>query len=339
MSDIFKVSDSKINLYRKCHKAYYYRYKMKITRKYKDPNLVRGILLHSCLEAYASGSSWRTMHRLLSQEYYRTRRNDSPEDIPKTVKNILNNYFAYYEETDYSKEKCIGAEYDFECELIDGINLVGKIDEIRRTRDGKTVLMDHKNYTDFKQREDYIYNQQSYLYFKALQDCLNKKPYKFVFNLIRAKDPSEPQFLKSGEVSHKKLDTTPYAVIRWLHRNGLDEDDYPDLVAMGDYKKFFQRIEVPFNKSIYETIINDTIKTAVEMRDRTYFDHNIGYNCKFCEYRRLCQAELLGMDPRVLIRDDFMDQSQKEREDEKEKRIFRRAKREAKKYKSKWSAK
>lgn len=338
MSELFKVSQSKIDLYRKCHYAYYWRYVKGISKLAQSPYLERGIMFHACLESYAETGNWKRTWKALSREYYsRATQSELNEcDVASMVHNLLENYFQCYSETDYEKNSHVESERYFETEIADNIVLKGTIDEVRRdTKTGKLSLMDHKTYSDFnKKREELVYNQQAYLYFHGAEAHYGEKPKEFIWNIIRAKVPSNPKLLKNGKVSKASIDTTPFAVVQWLHENKLNPDDYQDLIEKGDYDKYFSRIHVPYNKFISKQILKDTISTAKEMRNRQFknkrFDRNLGYGCRMCDYSKICHAELLGLNPQLVITSDYIDSDKKEELDEKRAEAYKKAQRKAK---------
>jgi hypothetical protein len=52
-------SQSKIKLWRKCHKAYDYRYRQGLNRRTAPSALARGVTLHEMLDATVQGTDWR----------------------------------------------------------------------------------------------------------------------------------------------------------------------------------------------------------------------------------------------------------------------------------------
>ena len=46
MGEILKISNSKISTWRKCHRAYHYKYNLKLRPKKKGAALRRGSIIH-----------------------------------------------------------------------------------------------------------------------------------------------------------------------------------------------------------------------------------------------------------------------------------------------------
>lgn len=323
------VSVSRIQQYRKCHQAHYYKYVLKLTRKLKGSALQRGSALHECLEYYYQGKSWKKSWLQFKEEFFKTH---FPEeiaelgDIPQLVYNLMENYVECYEDEEL---EYIETELEFNVPLVkeENINIIGFIDFL--ARDSRGILIGetktHKNFPDYDVR---LFNTQSALYAWVIKDQLklfpNERVDRILWNYIRAKDPSTPRILKDGNISRAKLDSTPFTVKKFLKENGLKDKDYQELIDAQSFDNYFRRDIVSINKNVVATILEDTRETAKQiLHNPLVKDKNINkMNCNYCDYKNLCQAQLCDPDADIdfMIKADFEIRERKEEDNGKGKK-------------------
>lgn len=305
MSEILKVSNSKITTWRRCHRAYFYKYVMKLRPKKKAVALSRGSIIHECLETYDSGKSWRKPLNRFSEEFYKnTFKEEIVEigDIPRMVEELMENYQEYYEDDGL---EYLGSEVHFELPLMKGVVIEGYLDAIVQDDTG-VWAKETKTYSKNPDYDFLLLNTQSALYTWATQQ-LGYNPKGTLWDIIRAKEPTKPQILKDGKVSRKALDSTPYTVIKFLREQGLDPKDYQDLINKVSFENYLRRHKVRINPKVVEGIMQDFKSTSQEILDRgeDLQDRNLGKNCAWCEYKSLCQAELMDLDTQFIIKKQY----------------------------------
>lgn len=304
--ETLKLSNSKVTTWRKCHRAYYYKYGLKLRPKKKGIALRRGSIIHECIEAYDSGRSWRKPYRNFAKQFYEeTFKEEIVEmgDIPRMVEELMENYQALYENDGLTY---LGNELHFELPLMPGVVIEGYLDALVEDEKGAIWPKETKTY---KRNPDYdflLLNTQSALYTWAVTE-MGYSPKGTLWDIIRAKEPGRPQFLKDGKVSKRGIDSTPYTVKKALREMGQNPEDYEDLLAKVSYEDYFRRYPVRVNPTVVKGIMDDFKSTAREIMksgDKLH-DRNLGKGCAWCDYKPLCQADLMGLDTEFIQKKQF----------------------------------
>lgn len=304
--ETLKLSNSKVTTWRKCHRAYYYKYGLKLRPKKKGIALRRGSIIHECIEAYDSGRSWRKPYRNFAKQFYEeTFKEEIVEmgDIPRMVEELMENYQALYENDGLTY---LGNELHFELPLMPGVVIEGYLDALVEDEKGAIWPKETKTY---KRNPDYdflLLNTQSALYTWAVTE-MGYSPKGTLWDIIRAKEPGRPQFLKDGKVSKRGIDSTPYTVKKALMEMGQNPEDYEDLLAKVSYEDYFRRYPVRVNPTVVKGIMDDFKSTAREIMrsgDKLH-DRNLGKGCAWCDYKPLCQADLMGLDTEFIQKKQF----------------------------------
>lgn len=306
MADILKISNSKISTWRKCHMAYHYKYHDHLRPKKKGIALRRGSIIHECIEAYDSGRSWRKPYKAFAEQFYReTFKEEIVEfgDIPRMVEELMENYQALYENDGLIY---LGNELHFELPLMPGVVIEGYLDALVEDEKGAVWPKETKTY---KRNPDYdflLLNTQSALYTWAVTE-MGYSPKGTLWDIIRAKEPSRPQILASGQISKRGIDSTPYTVKKALLEMGKDPGDYKELLAKVSYDDYFRRYPVRVNHTVVKGIMNDFKSTAKEILryGDKLCDRNLGKGCSWCDYKPLCQADLMGLDTDFIRKKQF----------------------------------
>lgn len=306
MAETLKLSNSKVTTWRKCHRAYYYKYGLKLRPKKKGIALRRGSIIHECIEAYDSGRSWRKPYRNFAKQFYEeTFKEEIVEmgDIPRMVEELMENYQALYENDGLTY---LGNELHFELPLMPGVVIEGYLDALVEDEKGAIWPKETKTY---KRNPDYdflLLNTQSALYTWAVTE-MGYSPKGTLWDIIRAKEPGRPQLLRDGKVSKRGIDSTPYTVKKALREMGQNPEDYEDLLAKVSYEDYFRRYPVRVNPTVVKGIMDDFKSTAREIMksgDKLH-DRNLGKGCAWCDYKPLCQADLMGLDTEFIQKKQF----------------------------------
>lgn len=286
--------------------AYYYKYGLKLRPKKKGIALRRGSIIHECIEAYDSGRSWRKPYRNFAKQFYEeTFKEEIVEmgDIPRMVEELMENYQALYENDGLIY---LGNELHFELPLMPGVVIEGYLDALVEDEKGAIWPKETKTY---KRNPDYdflLLNTQSALYTWAVTE-MGYSPKGTLWDIIRAKEPGRPQLLKDGKVSKRGIDSTPYTVKKALREMGQNPEDYEDLLAKVSYEDYFRRYPVRVNPTVVNGIMDDFKSTAREIMKfgGKLRDRNLGKGCAWCDYKPLCQADLMGLDTEFIQKKQF----------------------------------
>lgn len=301
-----KVSNSKISTWRKCHMAYHLKYNLKLRPKKKGVALARGSIIHSCIEAYDSGRSWRKPFVKFQKEFYKsTFQEEILEfgDIPRMVEELMENYQYGYENDGLIY---LGNEVHFELPLMPGVVIEGYLDAIVEDPQGSVWPKETKTYKKSPDYDFLLLNTQSGLYTWACLE-MGYKPKGTLWDIIKAKEPSPLKILKSGKVSKADIDSTPYTLSKGLKAMGLNPEDYEDLLGKVSFEDFFRRHQVRVNPTVVKGIMEDFKSTSQEILKcgKTLKDRNLGKGCSWCDYKPLCQAELMGLDTDFIIKKQY----------------------------------
>jgi len=127
MSEGFKVSQSKVKTYRRCHQAYHYRYVEKLRKKGKSRPLQFGTMIHEALERHFNGDDPMAYFEELRNDVAAMKlfaqERDEYGDILEDTQDIIADYLEYWDSDNLRpvRKARRGAEHTFEIELFPGI--------------------------------------------------------------------------------------------------------------------------------------------------------------------------------------------------------------------------
>ncbi len=301
----FKVSHSKVKTWRRCRKAYDYRYVQKLRPRRKGRPLVFGSIVHEMIEAHANGDSPQdvlTKYRKDVKKLFSAER-DEYLQIVTDAELLMVGYFRKYEK---DKLKFIAikrklAEHEFSVPLTDGIILEGKVDALARKPDKTVWMVEHKSHKEVPGEDVRLRDLQTVIYETVLvEHGFVERIDGILWDYIRSKPPTIPRLLKDGSMSQAAIDTTPEVYRQALIDAKLDPKKYKDMLKSLEKAadSFYQRVYMPLNRTMSKQLMGEFITTSKEMRDCHGKDatRNLTKDCSWCEYRQLCTAELLGND-------------------------------------------
>lgn len=315
------ISHSKIKTWRRCHRAFFYKYIEKLRPRRKGRPLVFGSICHEQIEAHANGDDPKGVikkyregaKKLFSAEV------DEYMQIIDDANLIMSNYFNYYskDKLKFVPIKGKSAEHKFEVKIAPGITLNGKIDAICRTTDKRVWLTEHKTHKKFPDEGVRFRDLQTVVYMDILPDIGIKSCDGVLWDYIRSTPPSTPKLLKDGSLSKASIDTLPHIFLQAIKDHKLKPKDYAGKLKEleGKEKDFFKRIFMPVNKELSRQLMEETIYTSLEIQANGGKDctRNLTKDCGWCEYEGLCRAELTGLDADFIRKREF---EQREEEDE-----------------------
>lgn len=299
----FKVGQSKVKLWLKCHYAFHLKHVERLEPKKVKRPFTFGKIIHHALELAADGKDW---DEALDVDIETRQMFDAERDMYGDILNdagfILQDYFNFWKvkgDLEYIKVNGKKAEHAFEIEIDDGLIFTGIFDGVAKYRKNR-VLVEHKTFKMRPSEEFRWLNVQSSVYIRA-QDILGWKPVDgTLWNYIKSKPPAKPYVLKSGELSQAKLDSLPSVIKDYCKENGLKYKDYPLLMnhVMENRNDYFFRVFTPLSKNVVDNVFNDFLFAARDMRDNHTKRKNksIDRHCSWCEYAPICRAELTGSD-------------------------------------------
>jgi CRISPR/Cas system-associated exonuclease Cas4 (RecB family) len=310
-SNLFKVSQSKVNNYRTCSQRYEYRYVMNLTRKRKARPLQFGSIVHDMVDEDANKRDpFKKLKKIATdnkrmfveeQEHY--------GEIVKDIDYIMEAYFDYWEKDaiNYIKFEGKFAEQVIEHEIAPGILFKGKVDGIANMRRLRW-LVEHKSHGRFPSDDHRWRNLQSAVYVHVLNEGYGLSLDGTLWDYIRSKAPTRPKVNQDGSLSTRAVDSLPSVVIDVLRQNKLKEANYRELIAAQNENlpNWFQRIYTPLKPKVIKTVVADFVETSKRMADDPGKPvRNLGRHCEWCEFESLCRAELQGNDVKYVIKAEY----------------------------------
>lgn len=302
---IFKVSQSKINLYRRCKRAYHEKYVENRRKIVKSRPLQFGTIIHHLLDCIAEGEELDPVLNQLSKKhgkkFYAER--EIYGDIINDVRYIMTDYEEYWEDRPLYFDRINGkrAEHKFEMIIAPGICLTGKIDGIARTPNKLRWMVEHKTFTNMPSDDHRWRNIQSSVYLKVIKSLGWKPVEGTLWNYIRSKSPATPRILKSGKPSKKMGSTLPSKVMDVLKTHkGVSKQDRTLLLkaARESMPDYFKRVFTPVKLNVVDILFEELVYTAQEMKKLHGIakERSIDRHCEWCDYESLCRAELQSSD-------------------------------------------
>lgn len=303
--DLFKVSQSRVNTYRLCHRKYFFKYVEKIRAKLKKRPLKFGSIVHKLLQEHSKGHDpFKTLQKIAQTErklFIEER--EMYGNIVEDIRYIMRAYFSFWKDSDFHLIKPRGekaiSEIEFTIEVDDGIECTGIIDGLVSAR-RMNWLGEHKTHKNFPDANHRWRNMQSAIYLRVADMLGWQKLDGTLWNFVRSKPPTRPQLLNAGGLSQRKIDSLPEVIIDTIRKNNLSVSPYREFIAdqTNNLPTWFDRVYTAAKPRVVKAIWEDFIDTAREMKD-TYGkkkDRNIGQHCTWCEFEPLCRAELSGLD-------------------------------------------
>ena len=327
------ISFSEVSSYRRCPKQWEYRYLKRIKRKFKGVRLLRGEILHEMLNAYVNSKiikgydgndPWDVLEEYAEKfgAYFEEER-DMHGDIIGDCGKIFEGYLRKYRKDPLTYEASeIKVELDLSKLGSGAINVtfIGFIDKIARDAQDRRWIVDHKFLKSIPTADDRFAELQLLLYVWAYgMENPKDKLDGVCWDYARAKAPTEPEVLKSGELSKRKnLDCDPYTYLKVIRRERLDAKQYVDMLELLEGKEdtFFERVFLPKpSTNMIIEVVNDFLQTAAEIqakRDGGRCARSMStFNCNTCEFRTLCEAEVRGLDSDFIMKSEYVPRGNK----------------------------
>lgn len=311
-----KVSNSKLNTFRRCPKKYEFKYVMKLQTKSKSIALERGSWIHELLMVHADGEDWKARHKELTLEFGNLfeEQRDELGDLPTECARIMFSYLRYYKD-DSERYMVVDTEVDEIVTLPNGLRINIIIDAILEDRhNGGLWLRDYKTRKSFEDAENMMIDPQLTLYYGGAE-MLGYSPLNGgQYDEIRTKAPTIPNLNKDGSLSKRKdVDTDVYTYMRAIRRYGLDPSDYSEiltLIARRQKGKFFRRTTIPQDPPVVRTTFREAVMTAnsiIRAEATGAFPRTFDKSCVWqCEFKDLCITQLYGGNIKPIIKQKFM---------------------------------
>jgi len=319
---MIKISQSKVNTWRKCQYAHQLQYEENLAKKATPRPLKFGKIIHQMVEADAQGNDpLKVLNKVATdnKQLFLEER-EMYGDIVKDIRYIMSAYFDYWKASPlvYLPRGKQFAEHSFEVEIAPGILCKGTIDAIVRSKK-MNWLAEHKSHKNFPNTDHRWRNLQSCVYIRIMEVLGWWKVEGTLWDYIRSKSPTRPLILKSGEMSERSLDSLPQVVIDVCREHRIKPP--ADLVYKQheNMSHWFERIYTPVKKKVVDEVFTDFLNTARQMantpRPRRGRPKSIGRHCDWCQFEDICRAELQGSDAEF-VKEHYYQQSDYDQEEE-----------------------
>lgn len=307
-----KLSHSKVKTWRRCHRAYHYKYTEKLRKKTKARPLMMGSLIHEVLELELQGKPFEHIFNKYQKEIRSIFEEERAEfDLDSVVPNariIMDGYLKFYKQ---DPVEYLAIEKEVQAELIPGVIVEGKIDGIvRKKSDGRVFIFERKTCKQMPKEDVRLSDIQSVIYYWLLPASgYRRKLDGIMWDYVRSKPPTVPELLKKGSLSLANIETTPEVYLEAIKKHKLKPQDYAEMLKKLELKRsqFFKRVPLPYSNTLRDNIVSDLKDTAKEILTfgEVLKDRNLGRDCSWCEFYSLCQSELRGLDSDFIRRKEY----------------------------------
>lgn len=331
-----KLSNSKVQTFRRCEKKYEFSYVMRLERKSKRVHLERGTWMHTLLEVSYSnnpnktieietgagpkhkrtvkvGTDWRRAHKALTFAFGRLFPEEQEElgDLPAECERMMHSYLHKYREEN-EHEETLAVELDEWVTLPNGDEFNFIIDRVLVKSDGGVWLRDYKTVGSFMPSDFMLIDAQLARYcwgFVRLPEFkpLAKRLRGVEFDEIRTKAPTVPEIVyagtpREGLTKRSDLDTDLLTYAKAIKHHGLDPKDYRDILVRlrAQDDRFFRRTVLPRDRPLVRQMMVDMLVTSKEMKAaerRGEFPRTPDKSCTWgCDFLEPCMAQAQGAD-------------------------------------------
>lgn len=309
-----RLSQSSLRSWRRCRLMFSYKYIEKLAPKSFVRPLHFGSTVHKVLEYRAQGKPMAKAFKFMEQEKSQlfTADIDKFEQTMTDAKRIMAAYSEHWADEDVKPIKINGriGEHEFVYELPGGMEYEGIIDLMVESPDGRRWLVEHKSHKKIPTEDVRMRDLQTLTYHEAAKTTFGvKRLAGSLWDYICSVSPREPELLKNGTLSKKRINTLPSVYLEAIKKHKLKPEHYADKLeeleqGMGGW---FKRVFTPINKDAVAQVIEETVITGREIHRKAGVDktRSMSRDCSFCSYERLCHAELFGMDADFIREREF----------------------------------
>lgn len=317
------VSYSEVSSFRRCQKAWEYRYKQGLKRQRKHMRLFKGEILHEMLNAYINAKRvkgfigkdpWDVLAGYAEKfkDYFEEEK-ERYGDIIGDCGVIFEGYLRKYRHDPLRYEESEAAVY---FDITGSLRFAGFIDKIAVDAQDRRWIVDHKFLASIPTGEDRFSELQLLLYVWAWGKVNPDTPIDGVlWDYARSKAPTVPEVLKNGALTQRKnLDCDVHTYMRTIAENKLNPNDYIEMLKHLEGKEdtFFERVFLPKpTDQLVGEVVEDFLATAEDIQIARKKGARCArsmspFNCSTCEFRSVCEAEVRGHDVDFVIKADYI---------------------------------
>lgn len=329
MSDPLIITNSLILTFKTCQKKAQYKYiDLLIPKRVsaKDKPLSRGTWFHALLEAKYGKGNVNEVHRKFCSDYRKLfdEEKDALGDLPVEMAQLYKAYSWHYRSDNGFKVHEV--ELKLEADLPNGMQGQGKADALVEDPDGDLWVLDHKTHQRLPGWSYRTLDPQSAFYIWLFH--MNDIPVRgFIWNYVVPTPPQPLKFKIAGGLYKRQSPVLDYptAYSSAEAEGRLDDVDVQTLLAELKNRRYdrnspqtspvFQRDFIEKEPDTIERMIDDLVVSAerydylkndVLVHDpKATVERTVGRHCEWCDFKTLCEAELLGMNAEGVRKREF----------------------------------
>jgi hypothetical protein len=324
-----------IKAYLRCPKQAQYKYAERLKKRIltqRDQPLRRGTWVHELLEVHYQGGDWKNRHAELTKKFNQLfdEEKDALGDLPTECARLMRSYLWHYG-ADASDPmhgwKILGTEVTFEAvwpDSEDGLDIYRcRLDLLVEDQYG-LLIVDHKTHKSLPDGTFRILDAASPLYIWAARE--NGYDVRgFQWNYLRTKPPTSPKMVYVGtsreRLSTAAIDTDWPTYARAIKANGIDHTAEPYRSKLRSLKSqrwqpgavqtspFFRRDTLEKDDDMIARVVGTAMKTRDRMHadfaDYEVVERASDRSCSWCDFRALCETELVGGHADIIRRKSF----------------------------------
>lgn len=341
---MFGVSLSAYQTWQTCKKKYDFSYRQKLRPLVKPSAPQRGTVLHEYMDVFYSslkdGIAADDAHELgikkiadhklefeLAASVSRLANDAEEADeymqmLPQCI-DIATRYFNIHGRADAERFDIVLVEERLRVQLTTGIVSTGIVDLVLRDRlNGRIAMLEHKTTKSIPRASVRLRDFQTLLYAEKLEATHGIHIDLVLWNYLRTHPPTVPEVLKKGGMSRaSNIDTTwevYEAALIAADLNPLEYGDMREKLVPRERTVYFPRYEHIIVASS-DVLLSDYAREASAMRravwewdnDRSTAPRSLTRSCDWCQFYKLCEAEVMGGDAQELINRYFIQDERK----------------------------
>lgn len=170
--------------------------------------------------------------------------------------------------------------------------LKGVIDLVARHKQTKRILIcDYKFSTSVKGLSDISIDEQMYIYAfgYALKEHVSLEDIDICYISIPKAELDKPRLLKNGQLSKDKSQNTTYnKYIEAIEENGLNREDYEDILSELSGRTLLKTVKSDINLQTLKLIM-ENIDNVIKDMQKGYVLEKCSYMCTRCDFVEYCK--------------------------------------------------
>ena len=287
-------SHSQVKMWRRCQKAWEYKYRHDLVPRRSGDALVYGKIVHKILEKYYHFHNFEKASNAVWEEYRDKYFLDEIIPLFNKANDNVSLYLLHWHD-----EPLTVVQGEMKLEVPFGRDTItGYIDGIVVDHRGHSWLLENKTGKQSPGVESNYWDLQTTIYHKILKEWHGYDLSGTMWVWLTSGEINQPRLLKNGTLSRALSQRTNWTkYVQAIDEYNLDIEDYLDLKDHFEARDndFFKRVYLPYEPEIADQLY-DEFKYSVDLladakRSQIVFPRNMERHCSWCNYQSLCKAE------------------------------------------------